>query len=144
MKMICNALIIGLFTLVAFSAQAASIKKWTDENGRVYYGDSPPRSAQVKIINTNNRPSNIGKPLPRLSTKSNSDNKQKSGSKTPTVSTKQQIKEACAAAKKDFAVIKNSSRLQLRSADGSVRYMTNDEIADRLERSNREIKQYCK
>ncbi len=125
------------------STQASSFSKWTDENGRVYYGDTPPHSVNSKLIKTNKRPSDIGKPLPRLSTDS-SKSKQPQTSASPQSLDNEQAKEACESAKKDLAVIKKGSRIQLRSADGSLRYMSKDEIQQRLDRSNDEIDNFCR
>ncbi len=143
MKIINHALIVALFTLFAFTSQAASIKKWTDENGRVFYGDAPPPSAHVEVVKTHKRPTNLGKPLPRLSipdsTKKTAPSKTSSNELEP-----QQAKEACNIAKKDKQVIQKSTRIQLRAADGSLRYMTKEEISQRLERSKSDIKRFCK
>jgi hypothetical protein len=41
----------GLIALAAANAQAV-LYKWTDENGRVVYGDQPPASAKPERVNT--------------------------------------------------------------------------------------------
>ena len=125
--------------------QAAEIKKWTDEGGRVYYGDTPPLNATTKIVTTNKRPSNIGKPLPRLSTSTaNKSSTPTSTSAAPNSLDPEQAKEACEAAKNDLIVIQNSDLIQLRSSDGSLRYMTQKEIQQREDRSTEAVEKFCR
>jgi len=143
MKYIISSLTIFLFVINTAQLHAADIKKWTDENGRVYYGDTAPVQASTKIIKTSKRPSNIGKPLPRLST-STSVKRPTATSAAPNSLEPEQAKEACEVAKSDLTVIKNSGRIQLRSADGSLRYMTKEEIQQRKERSTEEIEKFCR
>lgn len=145
MKYISYSLTIFILFINTAQLQAADIKKWTDENGRVYYGDTPPLQVTTKTIKTNKRPSNIGKPLPRLSTATDKKRTRPSpSSAAPESLDPKQAKEACEAAKKDIAVINKSRRIQLRSADGSLRYMTTDEIQQRRDRSTDEIDKFCR
>ena len=134
--------------LIAFniaSAQAASYKKWIDEEGRVYYGDTPPRSVDTIIIKTNKRPTNIGKPLPRFPASSDEPAPAKDTTDSSPKSLKpEQAKVACEVARNDLSVLENNSPIQLRSADGTERYMTEDEIQQRLDRSNENIENFCK
>ena len=144
MKHLNYSLIILIAFLFSINAQAAGIKKWTDENGRVSYGDTPPRTAQTKTITPIKRPTNLGKPLPRLNVSDSSKDKTKPAiPPSPSSLEPEQAKEACDVAKKDLAVIKKSSRIQLRGADGSLRYLTKDEIKQRLDRSNSDIEKFC-
>lgn len=144
MKYFNYSLIILFSYFFSISAHSSDIKKWTDENGRVYYGDTPPRSTNSKTIKTFKRPTKLGKPLPRLNT-SNTSNEQskKPASAPPSTLEPEQAKEACDIAKKDLAVIKSSSRIQLRAADGSLRYMTKEEIKQRTDRSTSDIEKFC-
>jgi hypothetical protein len=43
---------IGVFVALATTASHAILYKWTDENGRVVYGDQPPPSAKPEKFNT--------------------------------------------------------------------------------------------
>ncbi len=143
MKYFTYSLSIFLVFATFANVQAAEIKKWTDESGQVYYGDTPPLTATAKTIRTNKRPSNIGTPLPRLNTTSSQKTSTPAQSASPDSLEPEQAKKACEIARKDLKVIKNSNRIQLRAADGSLRYMTNDEIKQRQERSKSDIKKFC-
>lgn len=128
------------------STQASSFKKWTDENGRVSYGDTPPRSVNTETIKTNKRPSNLGKPLPRLSTKPDepAPTEDTASPSSPKALDPEQAKVACEVAKKHLIVLENNDDVRLRSADGSSRYMTPDEIQQRLDINYDNIKKHCK
>ena len=87
-------------------------------------------------------PSDPGKPLPRLSsgdspTKTSSNNN--SGQEVPA----DQAKSACEQARGDLDVISKSSRIRLKSADGTVRYMTTEEIQARRENAEKDVAKFC-
>ena len=63
--------LIFLALLVTVPLQAGTIKKWVDEEGNVYYGDSPPISVKTENVRVLSAPSNPGKALPRLSSPGN-------------------------------------------------------------------------
>lgn len=134
-----------LLSLISFNIQAAEIQKWVDENGRVFYGDTPPASVKTETVRTSKRPSKLGKPLPRLSTTNTAptSNTNKDLAKTTNDLEPEQAREACKTAKEDLKVIQKSARIQLRSADGSLRYMTKEEIKQRLERTKSDIQTFC-
>lgn len=140
-------LIVMVLSLISSQVYASGIQKWIDVNGQVHYGDTPPPQIQTQTIKTNKRPSVLGKPLPRFtgsssgSTSTKSPNKQRSVDDTLEPA---QAAVACKNAKEDLKVIKNSSRIQLRSADGSLRYMTTEEIKQRRQRSEEAISRFCR
>ena len=123
--------------LILFSASiyAGSIHKWVDENGNVYYGDSPPISTDSKRIRVTGAPSDPGRVLPRLSNTSSN----VPASDVP----RDQAQTACQFAKDDLAVINRSSRIQTKVADGTTRYMTTEEIAERKVSAEKDIERFC-
>ncbi len=134
--------------LASLPLQAGTIKKWVDEDGNVHYGDSPPVSAKTENIRVLSAPSNPGKALPRLGDTGSEDTANGGdagggaggGGKVPA----DQAREACNAATEDLRVIRSSSRIRLKAADGSTRYMTTEEIQQRKEQAEADIKQFCK
>jgi hypothetical protein len=134
------------------SSYAADIKKWTDENGQVHYGDNPPVKTESESIRVNRPPSDPGKPLPRLSdTRAEEDRSEGNTSTTETPAqesfpetTEEQAATECARAKKDVATLRRSNRIRLKSDDGKVHYMTEEEIAKRISQSQEDIDQFCK
>jgi hypothetical protein len=129
------------------SVQAGPIKKWVDEEGNVYYGDSPPLTVKTENVRVLSAPSNPGKALPRLGNTGGDETASGSASagaedqpKVPA----DQAKIACDKAREDLQVINRSSRIKLRSADGSTRYMTSEEIEERKAQAEADIEQFCK
>ena len=129
--------------LLACTAHAGSIHKWVDEDGNVHYGDAPPVSAKTENVRVLSAPSNPGRALPRLG----DNNDDTAGGTTAAASDDtvpaDQAKIACDQAQEDLAVINRSSRIKLRSADGSERFLSTEEIAERKERAEADIDRFC-
>ena len=137
--------LIYLVLMASMSVQAGAIKKWVDEEGNVYYGDSPPLSAKTENVRVQSAPSNPGKALPRLGNKENEQTTTGgAGADDQNQVPADQAKIACDKAREDLQVINRSSRIKLRSADGSTRYMTTEEIEERKKQAEDDVKQFCK
>jgi hypothetical protein len=136
-------------TFIVFStANAANIHKWVDEEGNVHYSDSPPVSTSTEQIRVIGAPSNPGRALPRLGSSASGTGENKSGNADESGTTgstvpEDQAKIACDNAQKDLDVLTNSDRIQLRSADGTTRFMTTEEIAERRKKTEEDIKKFC-
>lgn len=136
-------------TFIVFSvANAAEIHKWVDEEGNINYSDSPPASTTTKQVRVIGKPSNPGRPLPRLGdnaagigtgNRDNADQNAAANSEVP----EDQAKIACDNAQKDLEILKNSDRIQLKAADGTTRFMTTEEIAARLTNTEADIERFC-
>jgi len=131
--------------LVTLPLQAGAIKKWVDEDGNVHYGDSPPASAKTENIRVLSAPSNPGKALPRLGD-SSSEGTAGSGGEAgdPSKVPADQARAACDAAQEDLRVIRSSTRIRLKSPDGSTRYMSTEEIEERKKQAEDDAKRFCK
>lgn len=139
--------LIYLALMASMSVQAGPIKKWVDEEGNISYGDSPPLSVKTENVRVLSAPSNPGKALPRLGNTEGDQAAQGSASaggqeqdRVPA----DQAQIACEKAQEDLQVISRSSRIKLRSADGSTRYMTTEEIEERKTQAEADVKQFCK
>lgn len=135
-----------LILLASMSLKAGSIHKWVDEEGNVHYGDSPPVSAKTEGVRVQGAPSNPGKALPRLGSPETSTSA--AGGSTDAAASGEQVPEdqaklACEAAQEDLRVIGNSSRIKLRSADGSTRFMTTEEIEERRTQAEADVERFC-
>ena len=130
--------------LLAGSVQAGSIHKWVDEDGNVHYGDAPPVSAKTENVRVLSAPSNPGRALPRLGDTGGDENAA-SGTTAATSDEvpEDQAKIACEQAQEDLEVINRSSRIKLRGADGSERFLSTEEIAERKERAEADIDRFC-
>ncbi|NNE64085.1 MAG: DUF4124 domain-containing protein [Gammaproteobacteria bacterium] len=140
--------LIYLTFIFSSTANAGDIHKWVDEDGNVHYSDSPPVSVSTKQVRVIGAPSNPGKPLPRLGDNSSDNrtnttaNAAEGESASPDVP-EDQAKIACDNAQKDLEVLKSSDRIQLRATDGTTRYMTTEEIAERLAKTEKDVERFC-
>lgn len=132
------------------NSYAAGIQKWTDENGQVYYGDSPPAQVTTEQVRITRPPSNPGKSLPRFNAESNSQQDEETDQTDPAQAdasppepSAEQAAEFCAQARKDLAVMNRSSRIRVKAADGSSRLMTTEEIDARRKQTQADIESYC-
>ena len=134
-----------IYLSILFSAtlNAGSIHKWVDENGETHYGDAPPITINSKKVRVTGAPSEPGKALPRLTASDSQADNATATSDTANNVPVEQAEAACKIAKKDLDVINRSNRIQLKSADGSLQYMTDEEIAERKKSAEADIEQYC-
>ena len=132
--------LIYLTLLASTSLNAGSIHKWTDTDGNVFYGDAPPISAKTEDVRVQSAPSNPGKALPRLSSPGSEPSATAGNGNTVPAD---QAKIACDNAQKDLQTIQSSSRVKLKLADGSTRYLTSEEIDERKTQAESEIERFC-
>lgn len=140
---------IYLTLILSSVVNAGEIHKWVDQDGNIHYGDSPPVSSSSNKVKVDGKPSNPGRSLPRLGENSanedagnTTDSEDEESANAPEVP-EDQAKIACENAQKDLKVIKRSNRIKLKSADGTTRYLTTEEIADRRKKSEEAIEQFC-
>ena len=123
---------------------AGSIQKWVDEEGNVHYGDAPPTSAKTESVHVQPPPTNPGKALPRLGSNASGDEASTAAATDDDNVPADQAKIACDQAQEDLKVINRSSRIKLRAADGSTRFLTTEEIEERKAQAEADIKSFCK
>ena len=137
--------LIYLTLLASTSLNAGSIHKWTDADGNVFYGATPPVSTKTEDVRVQSAPSNPGKALPRLSSP---ESPAVAAGDTPVTDSSgnvptDQAKIACDNAKEDLDVIGRSSRIKLQLADGTSRYLTSEEIDARRTQAEDDIQRFC-
>ena len=130
-----------LILMVSTSLTAGTIHKWVDENGNVHYSDAPPVSARTENVRVQSKPSNTGKALPRLN--SSADPQQAAAGSTNDKQKQEQAKMVCENARQDLQVISATTRVRLKEPDGSSRFLTPEEIADRKAQAEADVKKYC-
>ncbi len=143
-------MIICLLILTSSSLFAGSILKWVDDDGNIHYGDTPPIAVETVRVRVLSAPSNPGKSLPRLSTDGSTGNSRNQGTDVAAGGGREnfklpadQAKIACEEATADLKVINSSNRIRLRSADGTTRYMTTEEIDARREIAEKDVSLHC-
>ena len=130
---------------LAGTASAGAIHKWGDEEGNVHYGDAPPVTAKTESVRVQSAPTNPGRALPRLNDAGDEQQPGSAGAPADDEAVPaDQAKVACDQAREDLEIIGRSSRIKLRAADGSERYLSTEEIAERTERAETDVKRFCK
>lgn len=122
---------------------AGTIQKWVDEDGNIFYGDTPPISTKTESVKVIGAPSNPGKALPRLSNTESSTSSTGDTEAAAQEGNQELAKEACTRAKSDLAVIGNSTRIRLKAADGKETFMTEEQISERKQRAESDVSQFC-
>jgi homogentisate 1,2-dioxygenase len=135
--------LIYLILTVSTSLSAGTIHNWVDENGNVNYGDAPPNSAKSENVRVQSAPSNPGKALPRLGTSDNGAATNKDVATKQKQENEQQASIVCENARQDLQIITNSGRVRLKQADGSTRFLSADEIAERRAAAEADVDRYC-
>ncbi len=140
-------IIICLIIMTSSSLFAGSILKWVDEDGNIHYGDAPPIAVETERVRVLSAPNNPGKALPRLSTDGSTGNSNNRGTNVANQENfklpADQAKIACEEATADLKVINSSNRIRLRSADGTTRYMTTEEIDARRKIAEKDVSLHC-
>ena len=126
--------LICLLLAVSTSLGAGSIQKWVDEDGNVHYGDAPPASMKTETVRVQRAPSNPGKALPRLSDEPEAAASEVSAEEAST---------ACQNARNDLEVIATNTRIRLQETDGNVRYLSEEEIAQRKAIAEADVERFC-
>jgi hypothetical protein len=137
-------LILAVFTsLNSTSLDAGTIHKWVDDKGNVHYGDAPPVKTDSKNVRVQSAPSDPGKALPRLKTSADASDQVTGGAGKEQKVSAERASKICASAKADLDVISTSDRIKLQAADGNIRYLSDEEIAERQASSQAEVDRFC-
>jgi hypothetical protein len=137
-------LILAVFTsLNSTSLNAGAIHKWVDDNGNVHYGDAPPTKTDSKNVRVQSAPSDPGKALPRLKTSSDDSDQAAGGAGNKQKVSAERASKICTSAQADLDIISTSDRIKLQATDGSIRYLSDDEIAERQASSQAEVDRFC-
>ena len=137
-------LILTVFTsLNSASLNAGAIHKWVDDKGNVNYSDAPPAKTSSDNVRVQSAPSNPGKALPRLKTSSDASDQVTGGAGKKQKVSAEQASKICASAKSDLDVISTSDRIKLQEADGNIRYLSDEEIAERQTSSQADVDRFC-
>ncbi len=139
------AIAIFIYSMMASSAHAGKVYKWTDENGTIHYGDKRPEGTKTETLKVE---SNSSAPRPSLEEQLN--NLEEKEEKENLVKQEQeQAKEAqeqnklrCNQAKNNLQTIENNARIRIEE-NGELRYMTPEEIAKKKEDMNKVIEEAC-
>ena len=136
--------LIYLTLVVSTSLHAGDIHKWVDENGNIFYGDTPPPETKSESVAVQPAPSNPGTPLPRLSPEQPGSEPSDESRADADALSDGQAQSICEKAQNDLQVIMSSDKIMLQQPDGSSRYLSDEEIAQRRSSSQSQVDLYCR
>jgi ketosteroid isomerase-like protein len=118
----------GLLLLSSLGVCAADLYRWTDSRGVVHYTDKPPHGVNAEKLSVNNTPT-LANP--------------RSDTTEDTTETADPDAVRCQAERDRLAILQKNSRIQMENRDGTVRELSDEEIQQEREFSQRAIQRFC-
>jgi hypothetical protein len=143
-------ILVALALTLATTTAGAAMYKWTDQNGRVQYGQFPPtgvESERISSAGTTHKvdPQDSKSPQQRLQELEARQKQQ--GEQDAEAAAKQQLaaqrQSNCDIARKNLAVLQEDGHHRVRLPDGTVTYLSDEQKHERIENANRQIKDNC-
>ena len=136
----------------------AALNKWVDANGKVHYSDQPPpANVKTQILRTapvDSAPSSAAASAPaapktiaerEAELKKAQLKKQAAAEKAAQEQEREKvIKENCEASQRSLRTLQNGRRINEVNAAGERAYLTDEQIQQKIEKAERDVKTYCK
>ena len=124
---LCTALFLSI------NSHADEYYKWIGENGDIVYGSNPPPGVQATLVTTYND-SNLTSEEAKKAIEEADKIKQAA----------EQRKQHCAEEKERLSALRTSgTRVRMQLPDGSIKYLTQEEVDSEIEMSEGFIKNNC-
>lgn len=138
-KTVTIRLALFLFGINA-SLATAEVYQWTDENGLLHYSDQAPKGVTVTTATIDTPPSQAASANnpPAAAEPETPPDETFSIQALPPAD-----QEKCDGGKRSLKVLQDGGRIRSRSASGEVTYLTQADIAERIENAKRVIDIYC-
>lgn len=125
--------------LITSHQVAAKVYKWVDEKGQTHYSERAPANQATEVIKPKtgySDPVNYSSAAASsTAANANATNNEAAGYvKDP---------ERCAAAQKNQTTLQTSSRVQVRGDNGEYRYLTPDELQQKMDEASKAIEESC-
>ncbi|WP_431686860.1 DUF4124 domain-containing protein [Hahella sp. NBU794] len=140
--------IFSIFLLSISSLSFASgVYKWTDENGVIHYSDKKPDFKTSEELNvqtgtpTRER-QDLNEQSQQLSDQQELE-KIKAQQAQENATADAQLKEMCSQLKEYLQTMTNSARIREKQEDGSLRYLTPEEILEKRKSTQKRIDERC-
>lgn len=118
----------SILLLCSLGVSAAELYRWTDARGVVHYTDKPPRGVNAERVS--NKPVfNLANPRPEETTTSDQP-------ANPDA-------ERCQAERNRLSILQSNKRVQMENRDGTVRELSDSEIQQEIEFSQRAVERFC-
>lgn len=125
--MAIRAVLIALLASVALSAAASDVYRWTDAQGQVHYGSTPPvgQEAELVPIHDDRSTSTTGEP-------------------TPAAAFDDERSAHCETARHNLEVLENTAIKEFLDPDGKVVRYSDEERREMVEEARAQIAYFCR
>ena len=133
----------GLMTVN--QTMAATVYKWVDESGVTHFSEHPPKNTETTLIKPktgHSEPVNYddkGKALSEEASKAAAESKEAAEKLAEAM----KDPERCASARKNLETLQNNARVKVKGEDGEYRFLTQDEMQDRLKTTQDAVRESC-
>lgn len=122
--------IAGLLLLSSLGVCAADLYRWTDSRGIVHYTDKPPHGVNAEKLSVTNTPTLANPRADRT--------------EGATDAAANPDAARCQAERDRLAILQKNSRVQMENRDGTVRELSEAEMQQEREFSQRAVERFCK
>lgn len=132
------ALLAGLATL---PAQAENVYRWVDDDGVTHFTAHPPKNRQSDQLRTqtgHSEPVDYSKQYPA----EEAQNQERANSQNQGPS-QAELDDACQRARENLRTLEQGGRIAEEAEDGSRRYLSEEEKAERAERARQTVEETC-
>jgi hypothetical protein len=152
MKVQTRALVIAcsVAALLISGGSFAQPFKWTDENGRTVYSDTPPDPSKIKkVTRVDTSAAGTGAPVSVADRLKKSDDAKKSAAESAkkgeeSAKAADAKAERCTAAKADVVTFESGGRIYTSNAKGERTFMTDEQIAEGKKKAEAIVAEACK
>lgn len=121
--------IAGLLLASSPGVCAAELYRWTDSRGVVHYTDKPPRGVNAEKLSASTAPSLA--------------NPRADQAESATDAPANPDAARCQAERDRLAILEKNNRIQMENRDGTVRELSEEEIKQEREFSQRAVERFC-
>lgn len=138
-----NALFLcALFVFSSASFAAEEYYTWHDENGVKHYGSTPPQGVEAKKVKIY-----AGKGKPASAPQSTTSSDGAAGETPEEAKAKRELQKAqkaeCDQERKRLSNLSSNSTVRMKQPDGTIKYLSKEEIAKEVKRSKDYLRDVC-
>lgn len=147
--MTIQQILILIALLATMGNVQAAIYKWTDQNGRINYTESPPPGIDAERVDTVTGTSTTIAERERARQRleqmtvgldQSADSPEQT---TDPADIAQQQKEACDSMRRNLAVLNTGGQLRTQNEQGELYYMSEEDITNRIQEINKRMASAC-
>jgi hypothetical protein len=146
----CILIVTSIASILISGSSTAQPFKWTDENGRTVYSDTPPDPSKIKkVTRVDTSAAGAGSPVSVAERLKKSEDAKKSALESAkkgeeTAKAAEAKAERCAAAKADVVTFESGGRIYTTNAKGERTFMTDEQIEAGKKKAEAVVAEACK